>query len=106
MKRILFVEDESAFAVAMIDRLESEGYRVEWTRLRISAWERLAGPPAVPTFVRESRVRCRSVVRRRLDQSRIEASISYLQVGGRDMFEVQIVCKECKRPAAWDHSSL
>ena len=32
MKRILFVEDEPAFAVAMIDRLESEGYRVEWAQ--------------------------------------------------------------------------
>jgi len=32
MKRILFVEDEPAFAVAMIDRLESEGYRVEWSQ--------------------------------------------------------------------------
>jgi two-component system, OmpR family, alkaline phosphatase synthesis response regulator PhoP len=27
---ILFVEDETAFAVAMTDRLESEGYAVEW----------------------------------------------------------------------------
>lgn len=27
---ILFVEDETAFAVAMTDRLESEGYTVEW----------------------------------------------------------------------------
>ena len=30
MIRILFVEDEAAFAVGMIDRLESEGYQVEW----------------------------------------------------------------------------
>ena len=30
--RILFVEDEPAFAVGMIDRLESEGYEVEWAR--------------------------------------------------------------------------
>jgi two-component system alkaline phosphatase synthesis response regulator PhoP len=30
MKRILFVEDEPAFAVGMIDRLQSEGYEVEW----------------------------------------------------------------------------
>lgn len=29
-QRILFVEDEAAFAVGMIDRLESEGYEVEW----------------------------------------------------------------------------
>jgi DNA-binding response OmpR family regulator len=32
MRRILFVEDEAAFAVGMIDRLESEGYAVEWAR--------------------------------------------------------------------------
>src|SRR6185369_11623191 len=32
MKRILFVEDEQAFAVALIDRLESEEYQVEWAR--------------------------------------------------------------------------
>jgi DNA-binding response OmpR family regulator len=37
MKRILFVEDEPAFAAAMIDRLESEGYRVEWTRTGAAA---------------------------------------------------------------------
>jgi two-component system, OmpR family, alkaline phosphatase synthesis response regulator PhoP len=30
MRRILFVEDEAAFAVGMIDRLKSEGYEVEW----------------------------------------------------------------------------
>ena len=29
---ILFVEDETAFAVAMTDRLESEGYAVEWAQ--------------------------------------------------------------------------
>jgi DNA-binding response OmpR family regulator len=32
MKRILFIEDEAAFAVAMTDRLRSEGYDVEWAR--------------------------------------------------------------------------
>jgi two-component system, OmpR family, alkaline phosphatase synthesis response regulator PhoP len=32
MKRILFVEDEAAFAVGMIDRLASEGYEVQWAR--------------------------------------------------------------------------
>jgi two-component system, OmpR family, alkaline phosphatase synthesis response regulator PhoP len=32
MKRILFVEDEAAFAVGMIDRLEAEDYEVEWAR--------------------------------------------------------------------------
>jgi DNA-binding response OmpR family regulator len=39
MKRILFVEDEPAFAVAMIDRLESEGYRVEWTQTGAAAYD-------------------------------------------------------------------
>jgi DNA-binding response OmpR family regulator len=32
MRRILFVEDEAAFATGMIDRLKSEGYAVEWAR--------------------------------------------------------------------------
>ena len=33
MKRsILFVEDETAFAVGLIDRLQAEGYRVEWAQ--------------------------------------------------------------------------
>jgi two-component system alkaline phosphatase synthesis response regulator PhoP len=39
MKNILFVEDELAFAVAMIDRLESEGYRVEWTQTGAAAYD-------------------------------------------------------------------
>jgi DNA-binding response OmpR family regulator len=39
MKRILFVEDEPAFAVAMIDRLESEGYRVEWKQTGAAAYD-------------------------------------------------------------------
>jgi two-component system, OmpR family, alkaline phosphatase synthesis response regulator PhoP len=39
MKRILFVEDEHAFAVAMIDRLASEGYRVEWAQTGTVAYE-------------------------------------------------------------------
>jgi len=30
--RILFVEDEAAFAVGTIDRMESEGYEVHWAR--------------------------------------------------------------------------
>jgi DNA-binding response OmpR family regulator len=37
MKHILFVEDEPAFAVGMIDRLESEGYKVEWTQTGAAA---------------------------------------------------------------------
>jgi DNA-binding response OmpR family regulator len=32
MKGILFVEDEAAFAVGMIDRLEAEGYAVVWAQ--------------------------------------------------------------------------
>ncbi|HZT37320.1 MAG TPA: response regulator transcription factor [Bryobacteraceae bacterium] len=32
MRRILFVEDEAAFATGMMDRLKSEGYAVEWAR--------------------------------------------------------------------------
>ncbi|MGH9523325.1 MAG: response regulator transcription factor [Terriglobales bacterium] len=32
MSRILFVEDEAAFAVGTIDRLQSEGYEVEWAK--------------------------------------------------------------------------
>ena len=39
MKRILFVEDEPAFAVAMIDRLESEGYRVEWAQTGAAGYD-------------------------------------------------------------------
>jgi two-component system alkaline phosphatase synthesis response regulator PhoP len=32
MSRILFVEDEAAFAVGVLDRARSEGYEVEWAR--------------------------------------------------------------------------
>lgn len=32
MNRILFVEDEAAFAIGTIDRLQSEGYDVEWAK--------------------------------------------------------------------------
>ncbi len=31
-RTVLFVEDEAAFAVGMIDRLQSEGYEVEWAQ--------------------------------------------------------------------------
>ncbi len=31
-RRILFVEDETAFAVGLIDRLHAEGYEVEWAQ--------------------------------------------------------------------------
>jgi two-component system alkaline phosphatase synthesis response regulator PhoP len=39
MKRILFVEDEAAFAVGVIDRLQSEGYEVEWARTGPAGYE-------------------------------------------------------------------
>lgn len=39
MGRILFVEDETAFAVAMIDRLESEGDQVEWAQTGPAGYE-------------------------------------------------------------------
>jgi two-component system alkaline phosphatase synthesis response regulator PhoP len=40
MRRILFVEDETAFAVGMIDRLKSEGYEVEWEQTGTAGYER------------------------------------------------------------------
>jgi DNA-binding response OmpR family regulator len=40
MKRILFVEDEPAFAVGVIDRLESEGYTVEWAQTGPAGYEK------------------------------------------------------------------
>ncbi len=45
MRRILFVEDEAAFAVGMIDRLESEGYRVEWARTGAEGYEAALSRP-------------------------------------------------------------
>jgi len=39
-RRILFVEDETAFAVAMIDRLRSEGYEVEWAQTGSTGYEK------------------------------------------------------------------
>jgi len=39
-RRILFVEDETAFAVAMIDRLHSEGYEVEWAQTGPAGFEK------------------------------------------------------------------
>lgn len=39
MSRILFVEDEAAFAVGTIDRLRAEGYEVEWTKTGASGYE-------------------------------------------------------------------
>ncbi len=40
MRRILFVEDEPAFAVGVTDRLESEGYTVEWAQTGPAGYER------------------------------------------------------------------
>ncbi|MBV9679820.1 MAG: response regulator transcription factor [Acidobacteriaceae bacterium] len=40
MKRVLFVEDEAAFAVGAIDRLQAEGYQVEWAQTGMSGYER------------------------------------------------------------------
>lgn len=39
MRRILVVEDEAAFAVGVIDRLESEGYEVKWERTGLAGYE-------------------------------------------------------------------
>ncbi len=38
--RILFVEDETAVAIGMIDRLNSEGYEVQWAQTGIEGYER------------------------------------------------------------------
>ena len=44
-RRILFVEDETAFAVGMIDRLQSEGYEVEWAQTGPAGYGKaLSGP--------------------------------------------------------------
>jgi two-component system alkaline phosphatase synthesis response regulator PhoP len=43
--RILFVEDETAFAVGVIDRLQSEGYQVEWAQTGTAGYQRaIEGP--------------------------------------------------------------
>jgi two-component system alkaline phosphatase synthesis response regulator PhoP len=39
MRRILFVEDEPAFAVGVIDRLQSEGYAIEWAQTGSQGYE-------------------------------------------------------------------
>ncbi|HSU30283.1 MAG TPA: response regulator transcription factor [Bryobacteraceae bacterium] len=39
MRRILFVEDEAAFAVGTIDRLQSEGYHVDWAQTGPAAYD-------------------------------------------------------------------
>ncbi len=38
-RRILFIEDEAAFAVGVTDRLESEGYQVEWAQTGPAGYE-------------------------------------------------------------------
>ena len=45
MSRILFVEDEAAFAVGTIDRLQSEGYEVEWAKTGASGYEKARTRP-------------------------------------------------------------
>jgi DNA-binding response OmpR family regulator len=44
-RRILFVEDGAAFAVGMIDRLESEGYEVEWAQTGPAGYEMALARP-------------------------------------------------------------
>ncbi len=45
MRRILFVEDEAAFAVGVIDRLRSEGYEVEWAQTGPAGYESALARP-------------------------------------------------------------
>lgn len=45
MSRILFVEDEAAFAVGTIDRLRSEGYEVEWAKTGSTGYETALARP-------------------------------------------------------------
>jgi DNA-binding response OmpR family regulator/signal transduction histidine kinase len=45
-RRILFVEDETAFAVGMIDRLHSEGYEVDWAQTGTAGYEMALSRPA------------------------------------------------------------
>ena len=44
-RSILFVEDETAFAVAIIDRLQSEGYEVEWVQTGTAGYEMALARP-------------------------------------------------------------
>jgi len=45
MNRILFVEDEAAFAIGTIDRLKSEGYDVEWAKTGAAGYETAIARP-------------------------------------------------------------
>ena len=45
-RRILFVEDETAFAVGLIDRLHAEGYEVEWAQTGLAGYEMALKHPA------------------------------------------------------------
>ena len=45
-RRILFVEDEAAFAVGMMDRLCSEGYDVVWAQTGTAGYEMALAKPA------------------------------------------------------------
>ena len=45
MTRLLFVEDEAAFAVGVIDRARSEGYEVEWAKTGDAGYELALAKP-------------------------------------------------------------
>ena len=45
MTRILFVEDEAAFAVGVMDRARAEGYEVEWARTGKAGFELALSKP-------------------------------------------------------------
>ena len=45
MNRILFVEDEAAFAVGVIDRARSEGYEIEWAKTGDAGYELALAKP-------------------------------------------------------------
>ena len=45
MSRILFVEDEAAFAIGTMDRMHSEGYEVEWAKTGASGYETALARP-------------------------------------------------------------
>lgn len=44
-RQLLLVEDETAFAVGLIDRLQSEGYQVEWTPTGTSGYQMALARP-------------------------------------------------------------
>jgi two-component system, OmpR family, alkaline phosphatase synthesis response regulator PhoP len=44
-RRLLLVEDEAAFAVGLMDRLQAEGYQVEWASTGTEGFEMARGRP-------------------------------------------------------------